>query len=153
MSTEIDALIKTLRGVKSQAQYDAIAAVLKATLSVVEGTLSGEATNRSLRAMDLSFDALEKATELTLKLEDVPEAATSKAAEAFKTPPAQFTEGGVVETLKQELSTLTTATAVQEWYQRQATKDALATIVTPALRNEIMDPIRKALRTLPWLIP
>lgn len=149
MNAEIDALIKAVRGVKSQAQYDAVAAVLRSTVATIEETLTGASTNRSLRAMDLSFDALEKATDLTLKLEDVPEAATSKFAEAFKTPPAQFTERGVVDALKQELSTLTTASTVQEWYQRQATKDALATIVTPTLRNEIMDPIRKALRTLP----
>lgn len=129
-------------GIKTQAQYDAVLGALDAVRLVANALLERdrfkEAEGR--RAMELAFHAIDKATELTLKLEDSPEAATSAAAEAFKTAPAEFRELEDQRRQLAELDALTTTDELTQWYA--ATKPRRDLIVTQSLRNQLMDAIR-----------
>ena len=81
-----EALKSQMPGIKSQAQYDATVGALEASRLVINSLLKRDATSEleARKALELAFDAVRKATELTIKLEDSPEAATSSAAQQFK---------------------------------------------------------------------
>ena len=141
-------LRKQMPGIKTQAQYDAVVGSLDAVRLVVNAILEGhkdtEVTAR--RALELSFEAVAKATEITHKLEDSPEAATSKAAEQFKEPPAQFTELEDQRRQLAELDHLKTIDELNAWYA--ATKPRRDKIVNQKLRNELLDAIRQRKNSL-----
>jgi hypothetical protein len=135
-------LRKQMPGIKTQAQYDAVVGALDAVRLVVNAILEGhkETETSARRALELAFDAVAKATEITRKLEDSPEAATSKAAEQFKDPPAQFTE---LEDQRRQLAELDAVQTIEElnaWYA--TTKLRRDKIVTQSLRNTLLDAIR-----------
>ena len=85
-------LRKQMPGIKTQAQYDAVVGALDVVRLVVNAILERdlEGEEEARRALELTFTVLAKATEVTEKLQDSPEAATSQEAERFKDPPAQF---------------------------------------------------------------
>jgi hypothetical protein len=137
-----DLLRKQMPGIKTQAQYDAVLGALDAVRIVANALLERdrfkEAEGR--KVMELAFHAINKATELTLKLEDSPEAATSAAAEAFKAAPVEFRELEDQRRQLAELDSLTTVEEMNQWYA--ATKPRRDLIVTQNLRNQLMDAIR-----------
>ena len=137
-----DMLRKQMPGIKTQAQYDAVVAALDAVRLVINAILDGGGAKEveARRALEMTFSALAKGTEITNKLEDSPEAATSPEAEKFKTPPAQFHEQDVVAKLLGELEALGTLDALNAWYgQTKAERDR---VVTQSFRNSLMDSIR-----------
>jgi hypothetical protein len=92
------------------------------------------------KALEMAFEAARGATTATLQLEDVPEAASSEAAKAFKETPAQFTELEDQRRLLAELEALTDLSDLNTWYAD--TKARRDRIVTQKLRNELLDAIR-----------
>jgi hypothetical protein len=134
---------QSMPGIKSQAQFDAFMSAFEGLRMYLNGIFEHseqqEADGR--RAMDQAIDAARKVTELTEKLEEVPEAATSAAAEKFKTPPAEFEESEIYQDLITELAELVTLTALTKWYDDA--KPRLAKIVTQRLRNSLFDSIRR----------
>lgn len=136
------ALQQQMPALKSQAQFNAFMASFEALRAVANGIFAQDvaAASRARAALDTSFEALKKVTEVTLKLEEVPEAATSKAAEDFKRPPAQFGEYDVQRQLLSELEHLPTVSALNEWYV--ANRGKIDTVVSPTLRNPLLDAIR-----------
>lgn len=137
-----DMMRRHMPGIKTQAQYDAVMAALDATKEVLNAILAQDFPRRvkAVEALSLSFYVTEKATELTHKLEEVPEAATSAASEAFKATPAQFHEHEVQTTLMSQLADITSSDALNAWYSH--TKPDRDKIVSQALRNELLDAVR-----------
>lgn len=135
-------LRKQMPGIKSQAQYNAVVGALDAVRLVLNAILEGkrdqEADGR--KALEMAFEITSKSTEITSKLEEVPEAATSKSAEAFRTPPTQFSEYDVLKQLLAELGQITVLRDLTSWYDN--TKDRRDKVVTQGLRNTLMDAIR-----------
>lgn len=137
-------LRRQMPNIKTQAQYDAVVGALDGVRLVVNAILDGDKAKEAdaRRALELSFKAVSSATEITNKLEDSPEAATSKAAEQFKQPPAQFQEREVLDKLLAELAGLTSQDALNAWYA--STKNERDRIVTQSLRNQLLDQVRAA---------
>jgi hypothetical protein len=137
-----EALKSQMPGIQSQAQYDAAVGVLEGVRLVINALLEVDRTREleSRKALELSFDAVRKATELTLKLKDSPEAASSAAAQQFKEEPAQFKEAEIQVQLLDELSRLNSVEALNNWYL--ANKVRREKLVTQSVRNELLDKVR-----------
>lgn len=139
----IRALQQQLPGIKSQAQFTAFQASFEAFRATINGILernpAGESAGRE--ALQKSFETMRVATDLTQKLADVPEAATSKEAEAFKQPPAEFAEYDIQRRLLSELGTLHTLSALIEWWADNRANIDL--VKSPTLRNPLIDLVRE----------
>jgi hypothetical protein len=137
-------------GLRTQAQYDAVASTMGVVQQVVNAILDGntklEQDARS--ALEIAFENIGKATELSRKLEDVPEAASSDASKQFKDPPAQFHEVDAQAELLQELALLPSLDALKAWYDLPANRSRRDKVITQALRNELLDAIRAKRKTL-----
>jgi hypothetical protein len=128
-------------GIKSQAQYDAAVGALEAAKLVINTIVDPFGSEQDARrVLDVAFDAVRKATELTLKLEDSPEGAMSTAAQQFKNEPAQFVEANIHRDLMLDLLRLKDLAELNAWYA--STKPYRDKIVTQSLRNELLDAIR-----------
>jgi hypothetical protein len=145
-----EALKSQLPALKSQAQYDSVTSALEATLLRLNAILAGDEAREqeARRALDSAVDTVRKVTELTEKLKDEPEAATSAAAEQFRQAPAQFQEVEVQAQLLQELAIISNLSDLGAWYN--TTKDLRDRVVTQSLRNELMDAIRSKKHGLVW---
>lgn len=137
-----DLIRRQMPGIKSQAQYNAVVNSMDVLREVINAILSGDKTKEveSQKALAMALQVLTSATGLTEKLEEVPEAATSKAAEECKAPPAQFGEADVLKELMGNLVSLESVPDLNAWYA--ATKQQRDRIVTQSLRNELLDAIR-----------
>ncbi len=146
--------IKNLPGVKTQAQaslaevaFEALQALLG---GIYQGDLAQEAAART--ALDKAFDTAHKVTSVVEKLQDTPEAATSKAAEPFKKPPTLLVEADVQQVLLQELGEITTGRALLCWYTNN--RQRIDTVQSAHLRNPLLDAVRikrNALNVAPGL--
>ena len=137
-----DLIQQQMPGIKSQAQYDAVLGALDAVRLVLNAVLEKNYTQESegRKALEMAFEAARQATELTNKLEEVPEAATSEASKVFKEAPAQFEEADIQKRLLSELDGLSTFSELSTWYTD--TKMDRDRIVNPKLRNTLLDAIR-----------
>jgi len=137
-----EAFKSQMPGVKSQAQYDAAVGVLESARLIINALLSQDLRREkeARNVLERSLDAVRQATELTVKLEDSPEAATSETAQQFKDTPMQFEETEIHAQLKQELLLVGSFATLSEWYG--ATKDRRDRIVTQSMRNDLIDAIR-----------
>lgn len=129
-------------GIKSQAQYDAAVGALDASRLVINALLEVDTAReqQARSAFELALDTVRKATELTHRLEDSPEAATSAAAQQFKDEPAQFREAEIEARLTHELQQLKSVEALNNWYL--ATKGLREKLVTQTVRNQLLDAVR-----------
>jgi hypothetical protein len=127
---------------KSQAQFNAFMASFEALRGLMNAIFAqnAEGENQMREALETSFDAARKITEVTVKLEEVPEAATSKDAEEFKKPPTQFGEYDIQRQLLSELGTLHTSDGLMDWYWKK--RKQIDEVVSPTLRNPLLDAIR-----------
>lgn len=144
MQETIASLIQQqMPALKSQAQYDAVSGTLQAVQHLINSILESSKLREqeAAKALDLSLEALRTATELTLKLEEVPEAVSSSAGDAFKNPPAQFSEVELVGELLSQLLDHATVEDLNQWYAN--TKEQRDKVVTQSLRNELLDAIRR----------
>jgi len=135
-------------GIKSQGQYDAVVGAMEALRmslnAILEQDSGGE--TKAQKALEMALDATRKATEITGKLREVPEAADSEAAKSFTSPPAQFEEYQIQRKLMKELDSLETLDDLNAWYA--LTKEQRDRIVTQALRNTLLDSIRSKKNSL-----
>jgi len=137
-----DLLKGQMPDIKSQGQYDAVVGAMDALKLVLNAILAQDtsAEKEAQKALEMALTATRQATELTDKLEDVPEAATSEAAEAFKKPPAEFQEYEIQRRLLADLNRIENMENLNEWYAE--TKELRDKIVTQKLRNALLDGIR-----------
>ncbi len=142
MGLFLKALQGQLPGIKSQAQYTAFNAGFEAFRAIVNGITTGNAELevKGKEALAQAFEVLRTATSVTKKLEDVPEAATSAAAEDFKRPPAEFMEYDVQRALLSELERLGSEDQLNHWYNDNRRR--VESIKTSGLRNALFDAIR-----------
>lgn len=135
-------------GIKSQAQYDAVQSCIQTLELILKAILTGDKTqeSESIKALEIAFNATRKATELTEKLQAVPEAATSKEAEKFKSPPLQLKEKEVLVELLEKLEKLESVSQIEQWYV--STVKEREKVVTQEYRNKLIDTIRDRIRLL-----
>jgi hypothetical protein len=128
---------------KSQAQFHAFQAAFEAFRGVMNSIFAESVLSEkeSLDALGKAFDVAKQATRITKQLEDVPEAASSKAAEEFKQPPAEFGEYDVQRALFTELVMISSLDQLNEWYR--VNRNRIDTVRSPSLRNPLLDAIRE----------
>lgn len=138
-----EALKSQLPGLKSKAQMNAFMASFEAYRAMVNAILESnpEHETKAQEALIGSFEVIRKATEITNKLRDVPEAATSKASDDFRTEPTQFGEYDKQRKLLSELEGLKTLPDLSDWYKTNRSR--LDAVVTSSLRNPLLDAIRE----------
>jgi hypothetical protein len=143
------AIQQQVPGIKSQAQFNVFMAAFDALRATMNAIFLGnpEDEAKGLKALESAYTAARKATEITNKLADVPEAATSKAAEEFKTPPKQFTEASEQRDLIAELEGIKSLEALNAWYSSNRTR--IDRVVSQSLRNSLFDAIRVKKESLP----
>lgn len=138
----VEAVRQQMPALKTQAQFNALMAAfdaLRLTLnSIFEGDKEKSAEGR--KALDAAIDLAGKVTEITQKLADVPEAATSQAAQEFKQPPAQYQEYEYQRQLLGELGKIESLDELNKWYAD--TKPQRDRILSQSFRNALMDAIR-----------
>lgn len=142
------ALQDQLPALKSQGQFTAFQASFEAFRAVVNGILTqntaAEAAGKE--ALSKALETLRMATHLTRKLEEVPEAATSPAAEDFKKPPTAFTEYDKQRALLSELAKINDLPSLGIWWTEN--RKRIDEVQTPSLRNPLIDAVRDKQETL-----
>lgn len=131
-----------LPALKSQAQFNAFMASFEAFRGVMNAIFACDVSKeKQLRDIfEESLEAARKVTELTQKLEEAPEAATSTSAQEFKKAPLEFSEYDKQRTLLSELSALPTIGALKDWYTEN--RKRIDEVLSPSLRNPLLDAIR-----------
>ena len=137
------ALQQQLPGLKSQAQFNAFQAAFEAFRSVMNSIFEQkpEVEKVALDALTQAFDAARKITDLTEKLQEVPEAATSKVAEEYKNPPAEFGEYDLQRLLLSELEQIQSGGDLSTWWN--ANRARIDRVKSPSLRNPLLDLVRE----------
>jgi len=137
------ALKQQLPSLKSQAQFTAFQAAFEAFRTVMNAIFSGNklTEKEGLDALGKAFDVSHKMTEMTNKLEEIPEAATSKAAEEFKQPPAEFGEYDEQRKLMTELAHIENLKDLTDWYRTNRVR--IDRVRSSSLRNPLLDAIRE----------
>lgn len=136
------AIMGQIPGCETQAQFNAMLACFDALRLLLTAIFTGSKSSEveSHKALAKALEVAMTATEISHKLKDVPEAATSKGAEEFKQPPKQFHEHDVQRELLNELATIHTVEAFSGWYaSNRARMDQVA---SASLRNVLFDAIR-----------
>ncbi len=129
-------------GMKTQAQLTAFRAAFDGFEAVVNNIFSGDPAREveARKLLDQAFLACKQATDISRKLADVPEAATSKAAEEFKKAPAEFAEYDVQQRLLGELGKLVTLDDLTAWYEES--RPLRSSVKSQSLRDILHDAIR-----------
>jgi hypothetical protein len=136
------AIQQQVPGIKSQAQFNVFMAAFDALRLTMDAIFTDNpgGYDDGRKALEAAFEAARKATQITMKLADSPEAATSKAAAEFKTPPRQFTEASEQKALLEELATFTDLDSLNKWYAES--RERIERVVSQSLRNQLFDAIR-----------
>lgn len=129
-------------GLKTQAQFETFMAAFNSLRLYMNHTFLGEKAqaDQAKEVLLLALDNAAKATELSEKLGEVPEAATSPEAEKYKSPPKEFGELEVQQSLLEELKGITAMDDLTQWYL--AAKVRFDSVVSLNYRNELYDAIR-----------
>lgn len=138
----VEAVRYSMPGMKSQAQFDAFVTAFDALRCLCDAIFVGDTGAEKTADSNLAkaIGVIRSVTDVTRKLEEVPEAATSAAAEEFKRAPRQFSEVEVQARLLKELASIGDIPALDAWYtDTKADRDG---VITPKLRNELYDAIR-----------
>jgi hypothetical protein len=137
------ALKQQLPDLKSQAQFHAFQAAFEAFRGVMNSIFRESiiAEKEAMDALGKAFDVAKQATKITNQLADSPEAATSKTAEDFKQPPAEFQEYDVQRALFTELVMLSSLDDLTEWYRKN--RNRIDLVRSASLRNPLLDAIRE----------
>jgi hypothetical protein len=138
----LTALRREMPLLKSQEQFNAFRAAFDAFKAVLNAIFENKPANEveARKLLEMAFTATHQTTELTRKLSDVPEAATSEAAEGFKNPPLEFGEYDELRALLAELAPIESNSVFDSWYSE--TKQRRDRIRTQSLRNTLIDTIR-----------
>jgi hypothetical protein len=149
MPTEYDkdlffkALQQQLPSVKSQAQFNTFQAAFEAFRAVMNSIFESQPPVEKVarETLDQAFEAARMATRLTHQIADVPEAATGKLAEDFKTAPLEFGEYDVQRALLTELAQLKSLQELTEWYH--GNRSRIDCVKSASIRNPLLDTIRE----------
>ncbi len=135
-------LQQSIPAMRSQAQFTAFMAAFDALRGVMNGIFSMDeaATTKFKSALEGSFEAAKKVTEITDKLHEVPEASESKLAEEFKKPPRQFGEYDLQRQLMSELAALDNLQMLTAWWT--SNRQRIDEVRSPMLRNPLIDAVR-----------
>jgi len=138
----MDALKMGLPHMKSQAQFNAFMAAFDALKFTVDAIFAGDpaAVMRGRGTLEKALEVAGQVTEVTNKLSDVPEAASSKSAEEFKQTEFNTVEYDAQKQLLGELEGLDTLVALNEWYTASA--EIRNKVTSTTLRNVLFDAIR-----------
>ena len=136
----IDIIQERVPHLRTQAQMDILEAALEAVLQyhdcVYGNNLDGAERLRPL--IDKTLDLPILASSIGSKLEGEPEAATSEAAQSFKSE--AFEEVQIQHGLLAELEELASSSELAQWYSNsRADRDK---VVSQSLRDELYDAIR-----------
>lgn len=142
-----EAMRQQLPGLKNKAQLTAFMASFEAYREMVNILLgSGGNEIKAMEVLHMSFDAIRKATDISNKLRDVPEAATSTASDDFRSEPTNWEEYDKQRKLLSELEGLTTFDSLNLWYTTN--RKRIDEVTTASLRNPLLDSIREKKETL-----
>lgn len=133
---------QSIPAMRSQAQFTAFMACFDALRGLVNAIFGRdqEAVNKYKAVMEQSLVAATKVTEVTQKLQDVPEAATSKLADAYKQPPTQFQEYDTQRQLLSEVENIKDLQQLSSWWV--SNRQRIDEVRTPMLRNPLIDAVR-----------
>lgn len=136
------ALKMGLPHLRSQAQFNAFMAAFDALKVTCDAIFAGDpaAVLRGRTALDKALEVAGQVTEVTNKLDEVPEAAESKLADEFRPASVNPGEYDVQKQLMGELEQIDSLEGLNEWYQ--STADLRNKIVSASLRNVLFDAIR-----------
>jgi hypothetical protein len=137
------ALKLQLPSLKSQAQFNTFQAAFEAFRAVMNAIFADlpPVEKAGREALEQAFEAARMATRLTHQLTEVPEAATSKLADEFKQPPAEFSEYDEQRRLLSELEQLKTLQELTVWWNTVRTR--IDRVKSPMLRNPLIDACRE----------
>lgn len=138
----MQAMRQQMPALKTQAQFNAFMAAFDALRLTLNATFEGDAAKaiEGRSALNMALDVAVQVTEVGNQLRDVPEAATSKAADQFKNPPVHFHEYDEQKALLTELEAVVSEANLRVWYE--ATKSRRDKVVSQGLRNHLIDAIR-----------
>lgn len=144
-----DLMRATMPGLRTQAQYDGFLVAFDALRMTVNGTFERDKKRAAdgRAALDKALQALEGITDLSEKLREVPEAATSAAAEAFKRAPVQFGEEEKMRALLDGLACVSSRGELNGWYT--ANRALIDDVATESMRAKLFDAIRERKLALP----
>jgi len=144
----LKAVQQSMPALKSQAQFNVFMSAFEALRGVMQSIFVGNlaAAERFKEVLSQSFEAAEKATELTEKLQEVPEAATSKLSQEYKEPPRQFTEYDAQRQLMTELEAIQSLQELTSWWNQNRRR--IDEVRSPMLRNPLIDAVRSKKSTL-----
>jgi hypothetical protein len=148
MQMMIEAMRQQIPGLKTQAQFGAAMESFKALTEMLGSIFDRDPlrVEAAMKALMLSLEVAGKVTDLGEMLKDVPEAATSSAADAFKNAPAEFSERDTQEKLLKELALLKNGADLNTWYDM--TKRDRDSVKSQDLRNVLLDAIRARKREM-----
>jgi hypothetical protein len=137
------ALQQQLPALKSQAQFNTFQAAFEAFRGVMNAIFEDLSPNEeaSKKALDMAFEAARTATRLTHQLTEVPEASTSKLAEDFKQPPAEFGEYDEQRKLLSEVEHINGLKNLTDWWTTNRVR--IDRVKSASLRNPLLDAIRE----------
>lgn len=146
--TEVDpAMLRVIQqsipSMKSQAQFNAFMTSFDALRGLMNAIFARDpkAEKDFSDGLKKAIDAARMMTEMTERLQDVPDAAEGKLADEFKHPPRQFGEAGLQQTLLAELAEINELDVLTRWWtdNRKRVDD----VVSPSLRNPLIDAVRE----------
>lgn len=138
----VEAIKSAFPSVTTQAQFDVVVTALEATKTTLNAIFLRDKAKAAdgRKAIEQALEAAERVTDITSKLGQVPEAATSKEAEAFKKPPAQFHEQEILSELLAQLTEIKNKDELNAWYHSNRAR--IDEVVTQKNRNLLLDAIR-----------
>ena len=147
-----EAMLQAIRAqipnLKTQAQFNLFMKTfdaLRLTLNAAFG-LDESAFNEGKKALDLALNSALAISKVVDQLQEMPEAATSLAAEEFKQPPREFQEYDVHKSLVTELGMISNSAELHRWYDKNRSR--IDQVVSQSLRDDLFDKIRSIKKTL-----
>lgn len=144
----LGAIKQSLPAMRSQVQFNVFMAGFDAYRGVLNSIFAKDARAEAefRDALHKSFEVARQTTDLTERLTDVPEAAGSKLADEYRTPPRQFGEYDVQRSLLTELESLSDLDALTRWWAEN--RKRIDEVVSPNLRNPLIDAVREKKKKL-----
>ena len=144
----VDVMRQQIPNLKTQAQLNAFMTTFEAlrhTMNAAFGRSKAE-FDQYREVLDKALDAAWSISGIVETLSENPEAATSADAKQFKDPPLEFMEFDAQRALLSELADIRDLPALNHWYKSNG--ERINSVVSPDLRNPLLDAIRTKKHTL-----
>lgn len=138
-----EALRQSMPNLKTQAQFTAFMLAFDSFRLLCDSIFSNDRSREedARAAFEQAIAAIQTATELGAKFEEIPLESRSTAANPFTQPPVQFQEYDIQKKLLAELTRITSIEDLRQWYD--STKPQRDQVVSQTLRNVLLDRIRQ----------